>query len=228
MTWPGYLASMDVIDDDSVNPGIKPHGHRRHQAMPATHSLAWSNASGGGGFSGSTRTSWNLTRHTSSSSPANPQPASPEAEGCSSRFSEIWQSRHTLPMVRASRCSPTYAATGDVLHARHPSMQRNGPDKKNHRLDSLPVLSGDWCLRAQAGTSYRHRLSATAAGGKKTMWLQRDRDGRGLVRHPCPPRPARSRMPSHDKEPCLIAEPEGRRVVSAGDPRTWNRPPRCP
>ena len=43
MTWPGYLASMDVIDDDSVNPGIKPHGHRRHQAVPATHSLAWSN-----------------------------------------------------------------------------------------------------------------------------------------------------------------------------------------
>ena len=23
VTWPGYLASMDVIDDDSVNPGIK-------------------------------------------------------------------------------------------------------------------------------------------------------------------------------------------------------------
>jgi hypothetical protein len=50
----------------------------------------------------------------------------------------------------------------------------------------------------------------------------------GLIRHPCPPRPARSRMPNHDKEPCLIAEPEGRRVVSAGDPRTWDRPPRCP
>jgi hypothetical protein len=48
MTWPGYLASMDVIDDDSVNPGIKPHGHRRHQAVPATHLLVWSNASGGG------------------------------------------------------------------------------------------------------------------------------------------------------------------------------------
>ena len=56
-----------------------------------------------GGFSGSTRTSWNLTRHTSSSSPANPQPASPETEGCSGRFSEIWQSRHTLPMVRANK-----------------------------------------------------------------------------------------------------------------------------
>jgi hypothetical protein len=26
--------------------------------------------------------------------------------------------------------------------ARHPSMQRNWPDQKNHRLDSLPVLSG--------------------------------------------------------------------------------------
>jgi hypothetical protein len=39
---------MDVIDDDSVNPGIKPHGHRRHQAMPAKHSPAWSNASAGG------------------------------------------------------------------------------------------------------------------------------------------------------------------------------------
>jgi hypothetical protein len=56
-----------------------------------------------GEFSGSTRTSWNLTRHTPSSSPANPQPASPETEGCYSRFSKIWQSRHTLPMVRANK-----------------------------------------------------------------------------------------------------------------------------
>jgi hypothetical protein len=39
---------MDVIDDESVNPGIKPHGHRRHQAVPATHLLVWPIASGGG------------------------------------------------------------------------------------------------------------------------------------------------------------------------------------
>ena len=40
--------SVDVIDDDSVHPGIKPHGHRRPQAMPATYLLAWPNASAGG------------------------------------------------------------------------------------------------------------------------------------------------------------------------------------
>ena len=34
---------------------------------------------------------------------AGTQPASQETEGCSGRFSEIWQSRHTIPMIRANK-----------------------------------------------------------------------------------------------------------------------------
>jgi hypothetical protein len=34
---------------------------------------------------------------------AGTQPASQETGGCSGRFSEIWQSRHTVPMIRANK-----------------------------------------------------------------------------------------------------------------------------
>ena len=180
-----------------------------------------------GEFSGSTRTSWNLTQRTSSSSPANPQPASPETEGCSSRFSKIWQSRHTLPMVRANKMQSNLCS--DCRRPPCPTSKHAAKWARQRKSQTGFAAGAFWRLlpACTGGTSYRHRLSATAADCKKTMWLQCNRDSRCLIRHPCPPCPSRSRMPNHDKEPCLIAEPEGRREVSAGDPCTWDRPPRC-
>ena len=112
-----------------------------------------------GEFSGSTRTSWNLTQRTSSSSPANPQPASPETEGCSSRFSEIWQSRHTLPMVRANKMQSNLC--GNWRRAPCPTSKHAAKWARPKKSPTGFAAGAFWhgCRPAHGRTSYRHRLA---------------------------------------------------------------------